>query len=97
MLISLSLLETFHPKILLASATFLKILAKETLKISDHFRSPEWFFLCFASDFACTDCFVCGGFVLVLPQMRAFQLPIGFRWQNCMRGFGMYSGLGASY
>ena len=78
MLISLPLLRNLLPKFFLASATLLKILAKDSLKISYHFRSRGGFFLCFGSNLACTDCFVWGGFVLVLPQMRVLQSPVGF-------------------
>ena len=62
----------------------MKILAKKALKISNDFRSPCGFFLFFASDLAYTNCFVSGGFVLVLPRMRVLQSPVGFIRQNCM-------------
>ena len=96
MLISLPLLRNLSPKIFLSICNIPKDLAKEPLKIFNHFLSPGGFFFFFASDFVCTDCFVCGSFVLVLPRMRAFQSSVGFRRRNCTQCFEMYSDLGAS-
>ena len=63
MLISLPLLINLSPKNSLSICNTPKDLAKESLKISDHFRSPSGFFLCFTSDLTCTIFFL---FLVVL-------------------------------
>ena len=80
MLISLSLLRNLSPKNSLSICNTLEDFGQGAVEYFRPFSVSWWVFplLCFAFTFSYTNYLVCGGFVVLLPRMRAFRSLVGF-------------------